>query len=150
MADSLKARLQNDLKTAMKEKDPPRRDAIRLIISEVKSKEIELQRELNGEEEIRLLQTQAKQRNDSIEQFRSGGRDDLVAREQLQLDIIESYLPSQMSDQELRAFVEQGVSETGAEGPKDMGKVMALLSKRADGRVDGRRLSEAVRSRLTQ
>lgn len=150
MADSLKTRLQADLKIAMKEKDPPRRDAIRLIISELKSKEIDLQRELSGEEEIRLLQTQAKQRHDAIEQFRAGGREDLVAKDQQQLAIIESYLPRQMSDEDLQTFVERGVSEAGADGPKDMGKVMGLLSKRADGQVDGRRLSEAVRSRLGQ
>lgn len=150
MTESLKTRLQADLKIAMKEKDPPRRDAIRLIISDVKSREIDLQRELSEEEEIRLLQTQAKQRHDSIEQFRAGNREDLVDKEQLQLDIIESYLSSQMSDDDLRAFVEQGVTEAGAEGPKDMGKVMGLLSKRSDGRVDGRRLSEAVRARLGQ
>ncbi|CAN5855827.1 MAG: GatB/YqeY domain-containing protein [Chloroflexota bacterium] len=150
MTESLKTRLQADLKTAMKEKDAPRRDAIRLIISDVKSKEIDLQREISGEEEIRLLQTQAKQRHDSIQQFRAGNREDLVDKEQRQLDIIESYLPSQMSDEDLQDFVEQGVTEAGAEGSKDMGKVMGLLSKRSDGRVDGRRLSEAVRARLAQ
>jgi uncharacterized protein YqeY len=150
MTESLKTRLQADLKTAMKEKDAPRRDAIRLIISDVKSKEIDLQREISGEEEIRLLQTQAKQRHDSIQQFRAGNREDLVDKEQRQLDIIESYLPSQMSDEDLQDFVEQGATEAGAEGSKDMGKVMGLLSKRSDGRVDGRRLSEAVRARLAQ
>lgn len=150
MAESLKARLQVDLKTAMKEKDAPRRDAIRLLVSELKNREIDLQRELNGDEEIRLLQTQAKQRNDAIEQFRAGGRDDLVARDEQQLAIIESYLPSQMSDDELATFVDEGITATGAEGPKDMGKVMGLLAKQADGRVDGRRLSEAVRARLAR
>lgn len=150
MADSLNTQLQADLKTAMKERDAPRRDAIRLILSEVKSKEIELRRDLTSEEEIRLLQTQAKQRNDAIEQFRAGGREDLVAKDHLQLRVIESYLPSQMSEDELLAFVERGISETGAEGPRDMGKVMGVLSKQADGRVDGRRLSDAVRSRLGQ
>ncbi|MBA2289201.1 MAG: GatB/YqeY domain-containing protein, partial [Chloroflexia bacterium] len=80
----------------------------------------------------------------------AGNREDLVDKEQRQLDIIESYLPSQMSDEDLQDFVEQGVTEAGAEGSKDMGKVMGLLSKRSDGRVDWRRLSEAVRARLAQ
>lgn len=150
MTDSLKAQLQNDLKAAMKQKDAPRRDTIRLLMSEVKSREIDAQRELTAEDEVRLLQTQAKQRHDSIEQFRAGRREDLVAKEQRQLEIIEEYLPSQMTDDDLRAFVEQGASETGAEGPKDMGKVMGVLTKRAEGRIDGRRLSEAVRTRLNQ
>jgi uncharacterized protein YqeY len=148
VGESLKTRLQDDLKTAMKAKDAPRRDAIRLIVSDVKSREIDLKRELTSDEEIKLLQTQAKQRVDAIDQFRQGGREDLVEKDQQQLQVIESYLPQQMSDDELDTFVNDGISQVGAEGPKDMGKVMGLLSKRADGRVDGRRLSETVRSRL--
>ena len=150
MAEPLKTRLQNDLKVAMKEKDAPRRDAIRFLISEVKSKEIELRRDLHASEEIQLLQSQAKQRKDAIEQFRAGGRQDLVAKEEEQLAIIESYLPQQMTEEELNEFVEDGISQTGARDPKDMGKVMGLLSKSAEGRVEGRRLSDAVRHRLTQ
>lgn len=145
----LKERLTADMKTAMRDKDAARRDTVRFLISEVKSREIDLRRDLTPEEEIKLLQTQAKQRMDALEQFRGGGRDDLVEKEQQQLAIIESYLPQQMSDDELAEFVESGIERTGAEGPKDMGKVMGLLSSEADGRVDGRRLSEAVRARLT-
>lgn len=147
---NLKERLTADMKTAMREKDVAKRDTVRFLISELKSREIDLQRDLTAEEEIRLLQTQAKQRVDSIEQFRAGGREDLVAKDQQQLGIIESYLPQQMSDDDLDAFVASGIERTGAEGPKEMGKVMGLLSKEAEGRVDGRRLSEAVRNRLTQ
>jgi uncharacterized protein YqeY len=147
---SLKERLQNDLKTAMREKDTARRDTVRLLISEVKKKEIDVRHELAFADELQLLQSQAKQRRDSIEQFGAGGRDDLVDKEQTQLDIIESYLPQQMTDDELTAFIEEGVTEIGAKEPKDMGKLMGLLSKSAEGRVDGRRLSEAVKHRLTQ
>lgn len=150
MAESLKERLQADLKTAMREKDTARRDAIRLLISEVKKKEIDVKHELHASEELQLLQSQAKQRRDSIEQFREGGREDLVEKEQQQLEIIESYLPQQMTDEELDRFIEDGVAQTGAKDPKDMGKLMGLLSKSSGGRVEGRRLSDAVRHRLTQ
>lgn len=147
---SLKERLQADLKTAMREKDTDRRDTIRLLISEVKKKEIDQKHELHVSEEIQLLQSQAKQRKDSIEQFQEGGRDDLVAREQAQLEIIESYLPQQMTQEELDEFIDDGITQSGAQDPKDMGKLMGLLSKSAGGRVEGRRLSDAVRQRLTQ
>src|SRR5690606_25555832 len=102
---SLKERLQDDLKAAMRAKEVDRRDTVRLLISEVKKKEIDLKRELEPADEIQLLQGQAKQRRDSIEQFRAGGREDLVAKEEGQLAIIESYLPQQMTDEELAAFV---------------------------------------------
>ena len=149
MADSLKERLQADLKTAMREKDTAKRDTVRLLISEVKKREIDQRHELASPEEIQLLQTQAKQRRDSIEQFQAGGREDLVAKEQGQLEIIESYLPQQLTDEELAAFIEDGIATTGAQGPKDMGRLMGLLTKSTEGRVDGRRLAEAVRHRLS-
>lgn len=147
---SLKERLQADLKTAMREKDTERRDTVRLLISEVKKKEIDQKHELHASEEIQLLQSQAKQRKDSIEQFQGGGREDLVAKEMSQLAIIESYLPQQMTDEELDDFIDEGITQSGAQDPKDMGKLMGLLSKSSAGRVEGRRLSDAVRQRLTQ
>ncbi len=147
---SLKERLQDDLKVAMRAKDTARRDTVRLLISEVKKKEIDLRHDLVFAEELQLLQSQAKQRRDSIEQFRGGGRDDLADKEQAQLEIIESYLPQQMTEEELDAFIDDGITRTGAKEPKDMGKLMGLLSKSAEGRVDGRRLSDAVKNRLAQ
>lgn len=146
---SLRDRLSNDLKGAMKDRDVELRDTIRFILSAVKNAEIDKRAPLSPEEEITLLRTQAKQRRDSIEQFRAGGRDELADREAAQLAILERYLPQQMSDDELASFVMQGIEETGAQGPKDMGKVMGLLNKRAGGRVDGRRLSTAVRESLS-
>ncbi len=150
MAEALKARLQDDLKAAMKAGDTTRRDTIRLLISEVKKKEIDVRHELQYAEELQLLQTQAKQRKESIEQFESAGRDDLVGKEQSQLEIIESYLPQQMTDDELREFIDDGITKTDAKGPKDMGKLMGLLSKSTEGRVEGRRLADEVKRRLTQ
>ena len=146
---SLRQQLEADMKAAMKARDAERRDAIRYVLSVVKNAEIDKRRELTSEEELQLLRTQVKQRQDAIEQFRNGGRDDLADREASQVALIETYLPQQMSDEELVAFVRQGMEESGAQGPKDMGKVMGLLNKRAAGRVDGRRLSAAVRDALS-
>jgi len=145
---SLHDRLSNDLKQAMKDRDTELRDTIRFVLSAVKNVEIDKRAPLTADEEIALLRTQAKQRQDSIEQFRAGGRDELADRETAQLAILERYLPQQMNDEELAEFVRSGVDEVGASGPKEMGKVMGILSKRADGRVAGKRLSSAVQAAL--
>lgn len=145
---SLRQRLETDMKDAMKARDSERRDAVRYVLSAVKNAEIDKRGELTEQEEMQLIRTQVKQRQDSIEQFRKGGREDLAAREEAQVRLLEGYLPQQMSDEELLAFVRQGIAETGAEGPKDLGKVMGVLTKASNGRVDGRRLSAAVRDAL--
>ena len=104
---SLRDRLANDLKQAMKDRDVELRDTIRFILSAVKNVEIDKRSPLTPEEEISLLRTQAKQRRDSIDQFRAGGRDELADREAAQLAILERYLPQQMTDDELAAFVKE-------------------------------------------
>lgn len=146
--NGLRARLEADMKQAMRDKDTETRDAVRYLLAMVKNAEIDKREPLTEAEEIALLRTQVKQRQDSIEQFRNGGRDDLADRETSQVAIIERYLPQQMSDEELIAFVRTGIAETGAAGPKDMGKVMGALNRQANGRVDGRRLSAAVKDAL--
>ncbi len=147
---SLREQLTADMKQAMKDHDTLLRDTIRLILSAVKNAEIEKRAPLTAEEDIALLRYQAKQRRDSIDQYKAGGRDDLAEKEAAELEILERYLPQQMSDDELEQFVRDGISEVGATGPKDMGKVMGAVNKRADGRVDGRRLSTAVREALAE
>lgn len=145
---SVREQMEADLKTAMKERDAETRDALRYVISAFKYAEIENRTGLTSDDEMKLLRTQVKQRQDSIEQFKAGNREDLVEKEEAQLKVLERYLPQQMSDDELAAFVAKGIDEAGAEGPKDMGKVMGLLNKQSDGRVDGRRLSSAVKDAL--
>jgi uncharacterized protein len=145
---SLRTTLETDLKAAMKARDNETRDAIRYVLAAVKNAEIAKREDLTPEEEIRLLQTQVKQRQDSIEQFRAGGREDLAEKEVMQVGILEKYLPKQLDDAELAQLVKDGIAESGAQGPKDMGKVMGLLKSRTEGRVDGRRLSSAVRDAL--
>ncbi len=145
---SLRSQLETDMKAAMRARDNEKRDAIRYVLSAVKNAEIDKRAELTPDEEVKLIRLQVKQRQDSIEQFRSGGREDLAAKEESQVTILEKYLAQQMSDEELREFVKQGIAETGAEGPKDMGKVMGILNPRTGGRVDGKRLSSVVRDAL--
>ena len=150
MADSLKDRLQADMVAAMKARDTERRDALRYLLAGVKNQEIDKRSALTEQEEIAWLRTAAKQRRDSIEMFQQGGRDDLAQRELSQLAVLEEYLPQQMSDDELEVFVKAGIAEIGASSPKDMGKVMGTLTPRASGRVDGKRLSAAVRTALAE
>ena len=150
MTDSLRTLLEQDMKQAMRDKENEKRDAIRYILAMVKNVEIDKRAPLTPEEEIGVLRSQIKQRQDSIEQFRNGGREDLAAKEASQVAILEKYLPQQMDDEELAAFVRQGVLDAGATSPKDMGKVMGLLNKRSDGRADGRRLSTAVKTALAE
>lgn len=148
MTQSLRDRLAEDMKRAMRERDTDVRDTVRFLLSAVKSAEIDKREPLSEDEEIAVLRSQAKQRRDSIEQFRAGNRDDLADREAAQLAVLERYLPHQMSDEELQRFVAAGIEESGATSPKDMGKVMGILSPRSGGRIDGRRLSAAVRAAL--
>lgn len=150
MTESLRTLLEQDMKQAMRDKENEKRDAIRYILAMVKNVEIDKRAPLTPEEEIGVLRSQIKQRQDSIEQFRKGGREDLAAKEASQVAILEKYLPQQMDDEELAAFVRQGVLDAGADSPKDMGKVMGLLNKRSEGRADGRRLSTAVKEALAE
>lgn len=145
---NIQQQMEADLKTAMKERDTETRDALRFVISAFKYAEIESRTTLSDEEQLKVLRQQVKQRQDSIDQFRAGGRQDLVNKEETQLRVLERYLPQQMSDDDLAAFVASGIAETGATSPRDMGKVMSHLNKLADGRVDGRRLSTAVKDAL--
>jgi uncharacterized protein len=147
---SLKTQMEADVKAAMKARDAETRDAIRYVLSAVKNAEIDKRAELTPEEELKLIRSQVKQRQDSIEQFRAGGREDLAEKEESQVRILERYLPQQMEDDELDQFVKASIAEAGAEGPKDMGKVMGILTPRSEGRVDGKRLSTAVRNALAQ
>lgn len=148
MAETLRARLEADLKLAMRSGDTESRDTIRFLLAAVKNAEIEKRGELSDDDAIALLQRQAKRMNESIEQFRSGNRADLAEREAAQLAILKRYLPAELSDEELAQLARAAVQETGATGPKDMGKVMPLLMQRIAGRADGKRASAAVRAAL--
>ena len=133
----LKERLKEDMKAALKAKDKVKLSTIRMIQSLIKNAEIEKRGELTDEEIVQLLMKYAKQRKESIELYQKGGRQDLVEKEKAELAVVESYLPKQMSEEEVRALVEEAIRESGATSPKDLGKVMKLVMPKVKGRADG-------------
>ncbi|HBY98762.1 MAG: GatB/YqeY domain-containing protein [Ardenticatenaceae bacterium] len=147
---STKEQFQNDLKQALRNRDTVRRDALRLLLGAVKNAEIEKGGELTESELNALLHKQAKQRRDSITEFERGGRADLVAHEQAELAVIESYLPRQMTEEEIRRAASAQIAAAGASGPRDMGKVMGPLMGQLRGRADGATVQRIVRDLLTQ
>jgi uncharacterized protein YqeY len=144
---AIRPRMEEDLRRAMKAGDVSTRDALRYALAAIKNAEIDRRGSLTSEDELGILRRLQKQHDDSIEQFRAAGRDDLADREARQRTVIGAYLPTEMSDQDLDAAVVGVIAEVGASGPKDMANVMPVLMKRMAGQVDGRRISQAA-SRL--
>jgi len=133
---NIKNRLLNDIKVAMKSGDRTRLAALRQISAAIKQVEVDSRKVLEDSDVIAVLDKQAKQRRESIEQFAKAGRDELVAREQAELEIIQEYLPAPLSDSEIDALIDAALVETGAASIKDMGKVMGRLKSRLQGRAD--------------
>ena len=150
---SLKEQIGEDIKTAMKAKDKVRLQTVRSIKKAILEKEVELrpkgQDSLTPEQEIELLSQQAKQRRDSIEQFKNAGRDDLADKESQELEVIESYLPAQASDEEIEAIVNELIASSGASTMKDLGKVMGPAMKQLKGKADGKKIQALVKSKLS-
>lgn len=144
----VKQQLDEALKAAMKAKDSVALDAIRAIKSAVKLSEIEAGKELADEDVHAVLQKAIKQRRDSIEQFKSGGRQDLVAVEEAQVAVLARFLPAQLGEAEIAALVDEAVAATGAAGPKDMGKVMGALMPKVKGKADGGLVNRLVKAKL--
>jgi len=147
---SLSDRLTEDLKLAMKSRDQLRMDVIRMIKAAVLNKEVELKRDLDDAEMSRVMTTLVKQRRESIEQFEKAQRTELVDKERKEIEIIESYLPTPLSPQELEAIVASAVAETGSRTLTDMGTVMkAVMARLAGQSIDGKQVSDLVKSRLS-
>ncbi len=147
---SLKERLKEDMKAALKAKDKEKLSVIRMLQALIKNAEIDKRGELTDEEIISLLQKYAKQRRESIEMYEKGGRQDLVEKEKRELEIVESYLPKQMSEEEIRELVAEVIKEVGASSPKDLGKVMQAVMPKVKGRADGSLVNRVVRELLAQ
>ncbi len=145
----LKERLKNDLKEAMKAKDNFKRDVIRFLMSAVKQVEVDERKELSDEDIMKIIQKSVKQREDAIAQYKEGGREDLVEKEQKEAEILKSYLPKQLSDEELKEIVKKVIEEVGASSMKDMGKVMGAAIKKTAGRADGKRINAIVKELLS-
>lgn len=149
---SLKDQISDDIKTAMKARDKVRLETVRsikkVIIERESSVRANGQEGLTEEQEMEILVQQAKQRRDSIAQYQKAGRDDLAEGEAAELAIIETYLPAQMSDEEIGAVVEAIIAKVGASSPRDMGKVMGPAMKELKGKADGKKVQELVKAKL--
>ena len=145
---SLKEQLKEDLKTAMREKEVVKRDSIRAINTMIKQIEVDERKDLNDEDIIKLIQKGIKQREEAITQYSAASRDDLVSKEQEQIDVFMLYLPTQASDEELEAGMKEIITQTGATTMKDIGKVMGAASKKFAGVADGKRINEMVKKLL--
>jgi uncharacterized protein YqeY len=145
---TVRQRLEEDLKSAMRGGDVVSRDAIRYILAAIKNAEIDARGSATPADPVATLRRLGKQLNDSIEQYEAAGRQDLADHEQAQLAVLRRYLPAELSDADLDTIVADAIAETGATGPKDMGRVMPVAMQRTAGRADGRRVSAAVKAAL--
>ena len=145
----MKARITEDMKSAMRAKDAPRLSAIRLILAAVKQREVDERKELTDADIVAVLDKMGKQRRDSIAQYDAAGRQDLADAERFELNLLQEYMPKALSDAEIEQAVETALAESGAVGPQDMGKVMGLLKPRLAGRADMTAVSQRVKSRLS-
>lgn len=147
---SLKEKLANDMKEAMKAREAgkARLSVIRLVRGAVRQIEIDQKVELDDEGILAVISKEVKQRRDSIEEFKKGGREDLVAQNEADVAILMEYLPAQLSEAEVRALVDEAVAAVGAQGPKDMGKVMKELMPKVKGKADGKLVNQLVKEAI--
>lgn len=145
---TLKQKLQEDLKTSMKNKDTLRKSVITLIRSSIKQVEVDKRIELNDDDIIDIISKQLKQRNDSLEQFLDAGREDLVEETRSEIEVLKEYLPQQLSEEELNEIAKQTISEVGATSMKDMGKIMSVIKPKTKDRADGKLINKLVKENL--
>jgi len=145
-----KTRLQQALKEALRAKDMLRKETLRTALAEIKMAEVEKQRPLTEDEVLAVLQKQVKMRRETLEAAQRGGRTDLVERTQAVIAVLEEFLPQPLSEAELEALAREVIAEVGAQGPRDMGKVMKALMPRLRGRATGQQASAVVRRLLSQ
>lgn len=141
--------LNQDMKDAMRAKDKERLTTIRMIKASIQNEEIDKGRDLTADEELAILSREKKQRLDSLEEFKKAERKDLVEKIESELEIVDGYLPKQLSDEELEAVINDVISEVGAESMKDMGTVMGAVMPKIQGRADGSKVNAIVREQLS-
>jgi uncharacterized protein YqeY len=145
---SLKARIQEDVKTAMRAQERGQLAALRLITAAIKQREVDERIELDDEQVLAVLDKMVKQRRESLDQYRQAGRDDLAAKEQFELDLIQTYLPEPLSEDELADLIRTTIAQVGATSIRDMGPVMSALRGQVQGRADMKAVSQAVKTQL--
>jgi uncharacterized protein YqeY len=147
---SLTNRITEDMKQAMRDKAAARLSTIRLLLAAIKQREIDERVVLDDTQVLTVIEKLVKQRRESIVQFEKGKRADLVAIEQTELDLLMTYLPTQMSEAEITPLIAAALAQSGAQGPADMGKVMAILKRQLVGRADMGKVSALIKSKLSQ
>ena len=145
---SLIARIEEELAAARRDRDAERRDALSLILSQLRSAEKELQRPLHDEEELQVLQRERKKRVEAAEAFRAGGREEQAESEERELEVLEEFMPEPMSEEEIEEIIDDVISEVGATNIRDMGRVMAGVMHQVSGRADGSMVSQLVKEKL--
>ena len=146
---SLKTKITDDMKTAMRAKDAPRLSAIRLLLSAMKQKEVDERVELSDADIVTIIDKMLKQRRESITQFEKGGRQDLAEIEKFEVGVLQEYMPKALSEAEVAAEIDAAMQATGAKAMADMGKVMAVLKPRLAGKADMGKVSALIKARLT-
>ena len=146
---TLKERITEDMKAAMRAKDAERLGTIRMLLAACKQREVDERIALDDVQVLSVIEKMIKTRKESIEQFKSGGRDDLVARESKEIELLQGYLPAQLSEAEVDALIREAIAESGATSIKEMGKAMALLKQKAQGRADMAAASAKLKARLS-
>ena len=144
----LKDQLQNDLKDAMKQKDNFKRDAIRFLMSALKQIEVDERKELSDADIIKIIQKSLKQREDAISAFQEAGRNDLVEKETAEASLLKSYLPQQLSDDELKAIIQKHIAALGISSMKEIGKLMPVILSECAGVADGKRINLIAKTML--
>ena len=145
----IKTKISEDVRLAMRSKDKDRLAALRLILAAFKQKEVDDRITLDDQQSTAILDKMAKQHRDSIEQFGQANREDLIKKEQQELEIIESYLPEKLSENEINSLIQNAISSTSANSLKDMGKVMAILKTELQGRADMGEVSRLIKTKLS-
>jgi uncharacterized protein YqeY len=145
---ALKERLDADMKAAMKGKDAPKLSVIRMLKSAIKYREIELMKTLDDAGIQGVIASEIKRRRDSVEQYRQGAREDLAQKEEAEIVVLQAYQPAQLSPEELGPLVDAAIARVGAQGPKDMGKVMKELLPEVQGKAEGKAVSDLVKQKL--
>lgn len=145
---SLKEKLQEDLKSSMKNKDTIRKSVVTLVRASIKQYEVDNRKELGDDGVIDIISKQLKQRRDSLVEFEKAGREDLIEETKSEIQVLEEYLPQQLSEEELEQIVIETIAEVGATSMKDMGKIMSTIKPKTAGRADGRKINELVKKNL--
>lgn len=145
----IKDRIREDMKAAMRSHDAARLSTIRLLLAAIKQREIDEQIESADDDVMAVIAKMVKQRRDSVEQYRAGGREDLAQTEQAEIDVLQAYLPQALTDEEIAVIIDEATAAVGLTGMAAMGKVMALVKPRVNGRADLGKVSALIKARLT-